>query len=55
MSTKPALPTDWATTPLPEQHTTIALNRSFSQSQMDRIRMGFIPDDMNEKGIIDYT
>ena len=49
MSTKPALPTDWATKPLPKQRTTLALNRSFSPSQMDRIRMGFIPDDMNEK------
>ena len=49
MPTKPAVATDWEIRPLPQQRTTIALGRTFSASDMDRIRMGFIPEYMDEK------
>lgn len=52
MSAKPAGPTDWKTEPLPAVHTTIALDRLFSPDEMDRIRVGFIPEWMEEKWFI---
>ena len=52
MTAKQAGPTDWNTKPLPEQHTTIALDRVFSQSQMDRIHAGLIPEEMEDKWFI---
>lgn len=49
MSTKPALPTDWEIEPMPEQRTTVALDRAFSPKDMDDIRNGFIPDYMEDR------
>ena len=40
---------DWDIQPLPEQHTTLALDILLSETQSNAIRQGFIPDDMGEK------
>lgn len=52
MTVRGALPTDWDNKPLPEQRTTLALDRVFSPEDMDRIRTGLIPDVMEDKWFI---
>ena len=52
MTSQPAGPTDWKTEPLPAEHTTIALDRTFSPSAMDRICAGHIPEMMEDKWFI---
>ena len=52
MTTKPAGPNDWDTEPLPEEWTTIALDRAFSPSEMDRIRAGHIPEMMEDRWFV---
>ena len=52
MTAKRAVPADWNTNPLPEQRTTIALDRVFSPKDMDRIRVGLIPEMMEDKWFI---
>ena len=40
---------DWKTEPMPEQHETFVLNRSFSDVEMDVLRCGNIPQEMEDK------
>jgi len=41
--------TDQDTEALPEKRTTIVIDRVFSSAEMDRIRMGLIPEQMEDK------
>lgn len=43
---------DWHTVPMPENFTTIDLNQEFSKTQMEAIRNGFVPHEMEEKWFI---
>lgn len=52
MTAKRAGPADWETKSLPAERTTIVLDRVFSQSEMDRIRVGVIPEVMEERWFI---
>ncbi len=52
MTTKPAGPTDSKTEPLPAERTTIALDRTFSATEMDRIRAGHIPEIMEDRWFV---
>ncbi|MCR5813914.1 MAG: hypothetical protein K6G15_05445 [Desulfovibrio sp.] len=40
---------DWKTEPMPEQHETFVLKRSFSAEEMDALRRGNIPQAMEDK------
>lgn len=50
--TRPAMPTDWETTPMPTQHLTIPLDRSFSAPEMERIKLGVVPEQMEDKWFV---
>jgi hypothetical protein len=47
-----AKPTDWETEGLPSKRTTIQLNRTFSRQEMNRIRRGLVPEQMEDKWFI---
>lgn len=47
-----AVPSDWKTTPMPDRHETIALDRLFTASELDRLRRGVIPEDMEDKWFV---
>lgn len=47
-----AKPPDWKTEPLPIKRTVVALNRSFSRDEMERIQAGFVPEVMEHKWFI---
>jgi len=49
---KPAEPSDWKVKPLPEKQTTIPLDRLFSQAEMQKIRQGLRPEQMEDKWFI---
>ena len=49
---KTAKPTDWKTEALPAKRTTVRLERSFTPEEMDRIRRGLIPKQMEDKWFI---
>ena len=40
---------DWKTKPLPEQHETFILDRSFSDEEMKALRRGNVPQEMEDK------
>ena len=40
---------DWKSEPMPEQHTTFVLDRSFSDAQMEALRRGNVPKAMEDK------
>ena len=40
---------DWKTLPMPERHVTFVLNRSFSEKEMNALRRGNIPQEMEDK------
>ena len=40
---------DWKTLPMPEEHDTFILQRSFSSQQMEALRIGNIPQEMEDK------
>ena len=40
---------DWKTVPMPEQHESFVLGRSFSDEEMDALRRGNIPQSMEDK------
>ncbi len=40
---------DWKTEPMPERHETFVLHRSFSDAEMDVLRRGSIPQEMEDK------
>ena len=47
--TRPARRGDWKTEPMPERHETFVLSRSFSDKEMDALRCGHIPEEMEDK------
>jgi len=49
---QPATPTSWSRQPLPAAHATIALDRLFTPSEMSQIRLGVIPEQMEDKWFI---
>lgn len=46
---------DWTAKEMPEKHTTIQLNVGFKEEEMEQIKMGFIPEEMEEKWFIYYV
>jgi 8-oxo-dGTP diphosphatase len=50
--TKSAAKADWQTKRLPSKHTTIALDRRFAPHEMQRIKAGLIPEEMEDKWFI---
>ena len=40
---------DWKTEPMPERHETFVLRRSFSDAEMDALRRGNVPQEMEDK------
>jgi len=49
---KSATPTDWKTEALPERRTTVRLERSFTAGEMDSIRRGLVPGQMEDKWFV---
>jgi hypothetical protein len=49
---KAAKATDWQTLPLPAQRASFAVERTFSQAEIERIRLGLIPEEMEDKWFI---
>ena len=47
-----AEPADWDTKPLPRRRTTIPLDRTFSQDELNILRRGLIPAQMEDKWFI---
>ena len=43
---------DWRTEPLPSQRTTITIERAFSDEEMQQIRRGLVPEQMEDKWFI---
>ena len=40
---------DWKTKPMPEQHATFVLNRTFDEDRMNALRCGNVPQAMEDK------
>lgn len=53
-SMKKATKNDWELFHLPDQHVSLEVSRNFDRCQMDRIEMGIIPRDMDERWLIYY-
>ena len=51
---RPATKDDWKTEPLPEEYTTLQLNRKFKKTAIALIKKGVIPEEMEEKWFIYY-
>jgi len=51
----PALQSDWKTHPLPAKRVELSLNHTFTQSEMDYIRNGVIPGQMEDKWFIYFA
>ncbi len=49
---KTAKPEDWKTESLPMQRTTIALSRIFSAHEIERMRRGVVPEQMEDKWFV---
>lgn len=49
---KIAKPTDWNTKPMPEKNACISLNREFSEDQMAKIKVGVVPEEMEDKWFV---
>jgi hypothetical protein len=49
---KIAKQTDWQTKELPPKRITIALNRIFCSSEIDRLRAGLVPEQMEDKWFV---
>jgi len=49
---KRAKRTDWEIKPLPSRRATVSLNRSFEPHEMERIRRGLVPEQMEDKWFI---
>jgi hypothetical protein len=45
---------DWTATPLPERRATIALDRTYSASEFERLKEGFVPGMMEDKWFVFY-
>ena len=52
MPRKTAVRSDWQNNPLPTRRCILSLERCFSAAEMDRIRLGVIPEEMEEKWFI---
>ena len=51
---KKATKNDWELFPLPDKHVSLIVSRKFDRCQMDRIQMGVVPHDMDERWLIYY-
>jgi len=49
---KIAKQSDWPIEPLPEERTTIALDRTFSSEEMEIIRRGVLPEEMEDRWFV---
>jgi hypothetical protein len=49
---KAAKESDWQTQPLPSQRSTIPLDRRFSSAEIQRLRSGLVPEEMEDKWFI---
>jgi hypothetical protein len=49
---KTAKPTDWKTEALPSLKSTIRLDRTFSPDEMNLIKRGLVPEEMEDKWFI---
>jgi hypothetical protein len=49
---KIAKPSNWKTAPLPERQTAVTLDRSFTAEEINLIRQGLIPQEMEDKWFI---
>lgn len=49
---KTAEPSDWQNEALPAQRATVRLNRAFSPADMQQIRLGLIPEAMEDKWFV---
>ncbi len=52
MQMRIAKATDWKTKSLPSERTTVFVERVFSEEEMDRIRRGLVPEQMEDKWFI---
>ena len=46
---------DWHTKDIPEKNKTVQINAGFTEEQMAKIKLGFIPKEMEEKWFIYYV
>lgn len=51
---KKATKNDWELFPLPDKHASLIVSQKFDRCQMDRIQMGVVPRDMDERWLIYY-
>lgn len=52
MSKKPNVPvvkTDWKTVEMPESHDLFSINRKFTEEEMENLKYGFLPQEMEDK------
>ena len=49
---RPAKRDDWKTSPLPDARATVRLDRGFTDEEMSRIRVGLVPDQMEDKWFV---
>jgi 8-oxo-dGTP diphosphatase len=49
---KQAIRTSWKTEPLPSKHAILTVDCSFTESEMEKVRMGLIPREMENKWFI---
>ena len=49
---KPAIKDDWTTFPLPETHAVLAADWGYSREDVERIKLGLIPEVMEDKWFI---
>ena len=45
----------WKTQPLPAERARLKLERSFSVAEWDAVQLGFIPEEMEDCGILYFT
>jgi hypothetical protein len=45
---------DWKTEPLPDQHVTLLVEKTYTAQEMSLIRLGVIPEEMEDKWFIFY-
>ncbi len=51
---KRATRADWQISPMPEQKIELKVERQVSNDEMQQLKMGFIPDDMNQRWFVYY-
>ena len=54
MQSKPATQNDWKTTDMPKARANLKVERVFSSEEMERIKYGLIPEEMEDKWFIYY-